>query len=170
MIIFFPISPGRFRIIADLGPSGMGPRPEPTLPEVEALVDRRGPDGLRSLGPIWMAAFGINERKVADYRSGRVFLAGDAAHVHSPAGGQGMNTGMQDAFNLAWKLALIVRGIATSDALLDSYSARSPIATQVLADSGRLTAIAMTRSRLAQQVQNPRPPDPRLCRGAASHG
>ena len=62
---------------------------------------------------------------------------------------------MQDAFNLAWKLALIVRGIAASDALLDSYSAeRSPIATQVLADSGRLTAIAMTRSRLAQQVRN----------------
>ena len=126
MIIFFPISPGRFRIIADLGPSGMGPRPEPTLPEVEALVDRRGPDELTLSDPIWMAAFGINERKVANYRSGRIFLAGDAAHVHSPAGGQGMNTGMQDAFNLAWKLALIVREIAASDALLDSYSAEKP--------------------------------------------
>ena len=60
--------------------------------------------------PIWLAGFRINGRKVSDYRWGRVFLAGDAAHVHSPAGGQGMNTGMQDAFNLAWKLALVVRG------------------------------------------------------------
>ena len=62
--------------------------------------------------PIWLAGFRINERKVKDYRRGRVFLAGDAAHIHSPAGGQGMNTGMQDAFNLAWKLALVIRGEA----------------------------------------------------------
>ena len=67
MIIFFPISPGRFRIIADLG-LREGTRPEPTLPEVEALVDRRGRRTLLS-DPIWMAAFGINERKVANYRA-----------------------------------------------------------------------------------------------------
>ncbi len=70
--------------------------------------------------PIWLSAFRINERKVKHYRAGRVFLAGDAAHVHSPAGGQGMHTGMQDAINLAWKLALVCRG--ASDTLLDSYS------------------------------------------------
>lgn len=79
---------------------------------------------------------------MTDYRAGRVFLAGDAAHVHSPAGGQGMNTGMQDACNLAWKLALVVRGIG-SEGLLDSYSPeRSPIAEQVLKVTGRVTSIA----------------------------
>ena len=63
--------------------------------------------GLRVVDPMWLANFRINERKVADYRHGRVFLAGDAAHIHSPAGGQGMNTGMQDAVNLSWKLAMV---------------------------------------------------------------
>ena len=62
--------------------------------------------------PVWLTGFAVNERKVTDYRAGRVFLAGDAAHIHSPAGGQGMNTGMQDAFNLAWKLALVEQGLA----------------------------------------------------------
>ncbi len=76
------------------------------------MVDERGPGGIKLHDPVWLAAFRINERKVSDYRRGRVFLAGDAAHVHSPAGGQGMNTGMQDAFNLAWKLALVLRGAA----------------------------------------------------------
>jgi 2-polyprenyl-6-methoxyphenol hydroxylase-like FAD-dependent oxidoreductase len=64
---------------------------------------------MTAFDPIWLAGFRINGRKVADYRSGHIFLPGDAAHVHSPAGGQGMNTGMQDAFNLAWKLALVIR-------------------------------------------------------------
>jgi 2-polyprenyl-6-methoxyphenol hydroxylase-like FAD-dependent oxidoreductase len=68
--------------------------------------------------PFGSLAF-INERKVKDYQRGRVFLAGDAAHIHSPAGGQGMNTGMQDAFNLAWKLAMVLHG-AAKPSLLDS--------------------------------------------------
>jgi 2-polyprenyl-6-methoxyphenol hydroxylase-like FAD-dependent oxidoreductase len=103
----FPISPGRYRVIADTGRSEGAHPPDPTLDQVQAVVDRRGPGGLVVSNPVWMAAFRINERKVADYRSGRVFVTGDAAHVHSPAGGQGMNTGMQDAINLAWKLALV---------------------------------------------------------------
>ena len=65
--------------------------------------------------PHWLAGFRIHERKVADYRRGRVFLVGDAAHIHSPAGGQGMNTGMQDAWNLWWKLALTQAGRATGE-------------------------------------------------------
>ena len=71
-----------------------------------------------------------------------MFLAGDAAHVHSPAGGQGMNTGMQDAINLAWKLALVCRGLATAPALLDSYDLeRRPVGAQVIASAGRLTKV-----------------------------
>ena len=108
--IIFPISPGRYRVLADLPASGADHPPAPTLEQVQAMIDRRGPAGLVAFDPIWLTGFRINGRKVSSYRWGRIFLAGDAAHVHSPAGGQGMNTGMQDAFNLAWKLALVVRG------------------------------------------------------------
>jgi FAD binding domain-containing protein/aromatic ring hydroxylase-like protein len=84
-----------------------------------------------------------------------VFLAGDAAHVHSPAGGQGMNTGMQDACNLAWKLALVIRGLAIPEPLLDSYSIeRSAVGRQVLKDAGRLTTLAILRGGVAQEVRN----------------
>ena len=108
---FLPDHGTRFRVIADLGTAAnTGPPPDPTLAQVQAKVDERGPGGLTIVDPVWLAGFRINERKVSDYRRGRVMLAGDAAHIHSPAGGQGMNTGMQDAFNLAWKLALVHRG------------------------------------------------------------
>jgi 2-polyprenyl-6-methoxyphenol hydroxylase-like FAD-dependent oxidoreductase len=77
--------------------------------------------------PRWMSRFHSEERQVPSYRDGRVLLAGDAAHVHSPAGGQGMNTGLQDAANLGWKLAATVRGWAP-DGLLDTYHAeRHPV-------------------------------------------
>ena len=104
--------------------------------------------------PIWLAGFRINGRKVAQYRWGRVFLCGDAAHIHSPAGGQGMNTGMQDAFNLAWKLALVVRN-AADEHLLDSFSSeRSKVGDEVLKTAGRLTAVGTTKSPIAQAVRN----------------
>jgi 2-polyprenyl-6-methoxyphenol hydroxylase-like FAD-dependent oxidoreductase len=155
VLVALPISPGRYRVIADLGASTGTLPASPTLAEVQAVLDQRGPGGLVAHDPVWLSAFRINERKVADYRSGRVFLAGDAAHVHSPAGGQGMNTGMQDAFNLAWKLALVCRGIGAEGLLLDSYSVeRSAVGDMVLSDSGRLTALATLRNHAAQVVRN----------------
>jgi len=151
----FPIAPGRYRIIADVGgPKGAHPV-DPTLDELQALVERRGPGGLTASDPIWLSGFRINERKVADYRRGRVFVAGDAAHVHSPAGGQGMNTGMQDAFNLAWKLALARRGGRSAGLLLDSYSAeRSAVGEQALRNAGRITAVGVIKNHAAQTVRN----------------
>lgn len=155
VLVFFPIAPGRSRIIADLGPSTGPTRPTPTLEECQAIVDRRGPGGIVLSNPIWLAGFGINERKVKDYSTGRVFLAGDAAHIHSPAGGQGMNTGMQDAFNLAWKLAMACHGGSASTDLLDSYSIeRSAVGDKVLADAGRLTKAAMIRNWPLQLLRN----------------
>jgi len=149
--VFFPIEHGRYRIIAD---AGTAPRRDPTLAEVQALVDRRGPGGIVLSDPVWLSGFSINERKVNAFRSGRAFVAGDAAHIHSPAGGQGMNTGMQDAFNLAWKLAVVERG-AASPALLDSYDEeRSAVAKQILADSGRLTRVATLHGSIAQHLRN----------------
>jgi 2-polyprenyl-6-methoxyphenol hydroxylase-like FAD-dependent oxidoreductase len=156
LLALFPMSGGRYRVVADLGDADGEDHPaDPTLQEVQALLDRRGPGGVAGSAPNWLSRFRINERKVADYRAGRVFVAGDAAHVHSPAGGQGMNTGMQDAFNLSWKLALVCRGLARADALLDTYSAeRSPVARQVLRDTGRLTAVGVLRGGLAQAIRN----------------
>ncbi|GGE17148.1 hypothetical protein GCM10011529_24530 [Polymorphobacter glacialis] len=154
VIAVFPITATRFRVIADLGVSQGAEPVAPTLAVVQAILDRRGPQGLTASDPVWLSGFRINERKVADYRRGRVFLAGDAAHVHSPAGGQGMNTGMQDAINLAWKLALVWHG-AASDALLDSYSAeRGAVGEQVLRAAGRLTALATMRNRFGQRLRN----------------
>ncbi len=156
VLVFFPITRDRFRVIADLGAADkMERRADPTLAEVQAKVDERGPGGLTLVDPVWLANFRINERKVSDYRHGRVMLAGDAAHIHSPAGGQGMNTGMQDAFNLAWKLALISKGCGRIDPLLDSYSQeRSAVGDQVLHGAEMATMMATLRNPVAQSLRN----------------
>ncbi len=94
----------------------------------------------------WISRFHSDERQAPQYRVGRVFLAGDAAHVHSPAGGQGMNTGLQDAANLSWKLAAVLQGHAPA-ALLDSYQAeRHPVGKMVLRSSGAILRIALLHS------------------------
>jgi 2-polyprenyl-6-methoxyphenol hydroxylase-like FAD-dependent oxidoreductase len=155
VLVLFPISGARFRVIADVKASGSGGAGgSPSLEAVQALLDERGPAGLRARDPVWMSNFHINERKVQNYRKGRVFLCGDAAHVHSPAGGQGMNTGMQDAFNLAWKLALVWHGGASAS-LLDTYSPeRSAIGEQVLRNAGNLTKVAMLRNPILQEIRS----------------
>jgi 2-polyprenyl-6-methoxyphenol hydroxylase-like FAD-dependent oxidoreductase len=105
---------------------------EPTLGDLSAaLVAVHGTDyGVHS--PVWVSRFTDMARQAACYRNGRVLLAGDAAHVHYPAGGQGLNTGVQDAVNLGWKLAQVVKG-TSSDSLLDSYHAeRHPVGARVL--------------------------------------
>ena len=156
VVAFFPIDRDRFRMIADTGAANQAvPKAEVTLAEAQALADARGPKGLTLTNPVWLANFRINERKVADYRRGQVLLAGDASHIHSPAGGQGMNTGMQDAFNLAWKLAVIERGQGQAEPLLQSYSLeRSAVGDQVLANAERVTTLATLRNPVAQWLRN----------------
>ncbi len=101
----------------------------------------------------WMSRFHSDERQAPNYRSGRVFLAGDAAHCHSPAGGQGMNTGLQDAANLSWKLTAVLRDWAP-DALLDSYQTeRHPVGRTVLRSSGALIRMALARSGPARALR-----------------
>jgi hypothetical protein len=143
-------------MIADIGAAAnQPPRGDLTLAEAQAKVDERGPGGLTLSNPIWLAYFRINERKVSDYYKGRAMLAGDAAHIHSPAGGQGMNTGMQDAFNLAWKLALVQRGQGRTEPLLRSYSVeRSAVGDQVLKNAERFTTMATLRSPVSRWLRN----------------
>ena len=150
-VMIFPISHDRYRIIADIGSN---PAHMPNLEEMQTIINQRGPGGIALSDPIWLSGFNINERKVREYRKNRVFLAGDAAHVHSPAGGQGMNIGMQDAFNLAWKLALVEQGKA-KPFLLDSYSIeRNGVAQQILSVSRWMTKVVLVRNHRLQKVRN----------------
>ena len=104
----------------------------PTLAEIQRLTDQRAPEPVTVSQPTWLANFRCHRRSASAYRRGRVLLAGDAVHIHTPAGGQGMNTGIMDAHNLGWKLALVASGRAPDD-LLDSYGTeRRPVADEVL--------------------------------------
>lgn len=155
LFVVFPMPGPRFRVVATLGAADPGQtRPEPTLAAIQTLINERAGGDFAAEDPQWLANFRVHERKVADYRCGRVFLAGDAAHIHSPAGGQGMNTGMQDAINLAWKLAMVRQGAADPD-LLDSYSPeRSAVGEMVLRHAGRMTEMATLANPAAQGVRN----------------
>lgn len=127
-VVFFPLPRGRYRIICV---GGARPAHDPTLADFQRLLDEVAP-GAEAHDPDWIVRFRLHLRMVPRMREGRAFLAGDAAHIHSPAGGQGMNTGIQDAFNLAWKLALVQTG-AAAPGLLASYDAeRRPVAAAVL--------------------------------------
>jgi len=145
----FPIRENLWRIISTRDPAA-GTAP-PLLDEMQEHLDERGPGGLELSMPEWLSCFRISERKVAKFRIGRVLLAGDAAHIHSPAGGQGMNTGVQDAFNLGWKLGLILRKNGNAEALLDSYhDERSPVARKVITEASLRTKFSLlTRGPIA---------------------
>jgi 2-polyprenyl-6-methoxyphenol hydroxylase-like FAD-dependent oxidoreductase len=120
MLTFFPLAGGRAAIVADLGPAqGDHPPPAPSLEKLQAIFNARTPGGVLS-DPIWNVCYRVHCRQAERYQVGRVFLVGDAAHVCSNIGGQGMNTGMQDAYNLGWKLGLVVNGKSPAS-LADSY-------------------------------------------------
>ncbi|MFF8835339.1 FAD-dependent monooxygenase [Streptomyces sp. NPDC015130] len=133
------------------------PDSEPVdLDEVRAIARRALGSDYGMHDARWISRFHSDERQVPAYRAGRVFLAGDAAHVHSPAGGQGMNTGLQDAANLSWKLVAVLRGDAPDpEALLDSYhSERHPVGAMVLRSSGAIVRLAMAHSSLQRAVRS----------------
>ena len=129
-MIFFPMRGHRWRLTLPFaGSRNAGP---PTLAEIQQLTNQRAPHAITVSDPTWLANFRCHRRSASAYRRGRVLLAGDAVHIHTPAGGQGLNTGIMDAHNLAWKLALVASGRA-ADAVLDSYGTeRRPVADDVL--------------------------------------
>ena len=125
-----------FQLVQPLAPDAEVP--EITLPYLQRMLDEAaGPGRVRLTGLVWSSLFRANIRMAERFRDGRVFLVGDAAHVHSPAGGQGLNTSVQDAWNLGWKLAAVTAGAPA--ALLDSYQEeRLPVAARVLGISTAL--------------------------------
>ncbi|SAL70248.1 FAD-binding monooxygenase [Caballeronia cordobensis] len=144
----FPMGGDRARLIADLpapvasAVNAGDAKSGPTLDECRELVARRVHHKMALSNMTWSSYFHLNSRMVDRLRIERVFLAGDAAHVHSPAGAQGMNTGIQEAFNLGWKIARMLAGSAP-ERLLDTYHAeRHPIERDVLRQSSMLTQMA----------------------------
>ncbi|RLT27852.1 MAG: hypothetical protein DWI48_02310 [Chloroflexi bacterium] len=128
-----------YRVMIEQPPAGLSD--DPTLADLSAkLIEVYGTDfGVRDA--VWITRFTDMSRQAATYRQGRVLLAGDAAHIHSPAGGQGLNTGVQDAVNLGWKLAQVVRG-TSPESLLDTYHAeRHPVGARVLRNTMAQTAL-----------------------------
>jgi 4,5-epoxidase len=151
----FPL-PGRdlWRLMAPSAEAGPVTE-EAVLAEVARLLgERTNCDPSRLGDPEWVTAFRVHHRLVDTYRSGRIVLAGDAAHVHSPFGGQGMNAGIGDAENLAWKLAMVVSGTA-GEALLDSYEAeRRPIAAKLLKSTGAAGNLILGNHVLARLLRD----------------
>ena len=141
LIAFLPMrgegySDTQYRIIARL-PTVLEQKDELTGEDIQSLIDEHTVIKAKVTAARWVSKYIIHRRMTKQFRVGRIFLAGDAAHIHSPSGGQGMNTGIQDAWNLAWKLALVVRGQANTQ-LLESYEAeRIPIAKAILNGSDR---------------------------------
>ncbi|MEU9044713.1 MULTISPECIES: FAD-dependent monooxygenase [unclassified Kitasatospora] len=150
-LLVFPMEGDRLRLIANIPTDEQRTATQEWLQQV---VDERAERPIRIRDSRWLTVFEVHHAQVPDYRVGRVLLAGDAAHVHSPAGGQGMNTGIQDAHNLAWKLALVSTGQA-GPALLDSYHAeRHPVGAQVIQFAGTLTRVATLANPIAQKLRN----------------
>jgi 2-polyprenyl-6-methoxyphenol hydroxylase-like FAD-dependent oxidoreductase len=142
---YFPMASGRHRVVIAYDPE-RAPTGDVTLQEIQAAIDICGPTGARASEPVDLTRFHINQRRTEHYRRARIFLAGDAAHIHSPIGAQGMNTGIQDAFNLGWKLALSVNGRA-STTLLDSYETeREQVGDALLRATDLTTHLALTRN------------------------
>lgn len=163
MTSIFNLGGGVFRIIADTEAKPSGDKP--TLDECQGMVDRRLKLPIHLSNMTWSSYFHVNSRRVERIRIGRVFLAGDAADIHNPATGQGMNTGIQEAFNLAWKLAFVLRGEA-SERLLDTYDEeRRPIEKDVVRATEVVFAVAgakhgplhFVRDHVAPHFDTPEP-------------
>ncbi len=155
-VLITPLPHDLWSIIFELDASQWqdAPQEAPTLNQMQTIMDERSPQPARLSEPLWATYFRINHRQVPQYQVGRAFLVGDAAHIHSPAGGQGMNTGLQDALNLGWKLAQVCRGIAP-ESLLDSYHAeRHPVGHDILRLTTELQSELDQRNRLMMALRD----------------
>jgi 2-polyprenyl-6-methoxyphenol hydroxylase-like FAD-dependent oxidoreductase len=152
LLVVAPLPNGTFRIVAIVESA-----PEhSSVPDIQALIDERGPQSKRSTVKhvVWSSRFHVHHRVAKSYRHGRMFVMGDAAHVHSPAGGQGMNTGLVDAVILGRLLAGVVKGERPESALDVYENLRRPAASKVLGLAGMLTGMAVMRNSLKRAIRN----------------
>ena len=152
LVACFPMKGGRWRVLAT-EPEGDEGRGAPTLEDVQTIFERRTSSGGVLSDATWLARYRASCRQVEHYRDDRVFLAGDAAHAQSPIGAQGMNTGIQDAQDLAWKLALVHRGYARG-LLLDGYETeRRAVGQAMLKSSDPAAKLATIKNPVARAVR-----------------
>ena len=148
----FPMGEKRFRLIASNPLSKPAKDTVPSLEELQKIYDRRSHIPARFHDMNWSSWFRINSRMVSQLQVGRIFLGGDSAHIHSPAGAQGMNTGIQDMINLAWKLAFVINGQANRK-LLDTYGDdRIPVIRSVLTKTEALTGVIGIENQVFRSV------------------
>jgi 2-polyprenyl-6-methoxyphenol hydroxylase-like FAD-dependent oxidoreductase len=150
-VAVFPMSADRRRIVATVGKAEGD---APSLELVQHILEQRAPIGLEARALHWSSYFRIHHRQVARLRKGRIFIAGDAAHIHSPFGGQGMNTGMYDVWNLIWKLDIFLHGLGNEE-LLESYTGeRRPVIKHVIETTDHLTKAMGTPNKVAQALRD----------------
>lgn len=150
-VAIFPMSATRRRIVATVDQTE---GEAPSLELVKRILAQRAPSGIEARSLHWSSYFRIHHRRAAKLRIGRIFIAGDAAHIHSPFGGQGMNTGLHDIWNLAWKLDLFLKGHG-NELLLESYgSERLPIIQDVIETTDQLTKVMGTPNKFAQALRD----------------
>jgi 2-polyprenyl-6-methoxyphenol hydroxylase-like FAD-dependent oxidoreductase len=150
-LAIFPMSASRRRVIATIE-SAEGDAPSIEL--IRDILAQRAPAGFEARALYWSSYFRIYHRHVEQLRAGSIFIAGDAAHIHSPFGGQGMNTGLHDIWNLVWKLDLFLNGVG-NNALLDSYSSeRLPVIKNVIKTTDMLTKVMGTPNKFVQSLRD----------------
>jgi len=150
-VAIFPMSATRRRVVATVENTEGD---APSLDLVRKILAQRAPSAIQADDLHWSTYFRIHRRQVARLSEGRMFLAGDAAHIHSPFGGQGMNTGLHDVWNLVWKLDLFLKGRGNQE-LLDSYSSeRLPVIKNVIETTDMLTKIMGTPHKFAQALRD----------------
>jgi 2-polyprenyl-6-methoxyphenol hydroxylase-like FAD-dependent oxidoreductase len=146
LVLFFPITQGRTRIV--INNCLLDPKTQPTLEYFEKIVYERTRLPLKFKNLQWASMFNVQYKKAKRFSQGRCYLVGDAAHVHSPIGGQGMNTGLQDAYNLAWKIAYVIKHQASSSLLATYHEERHANALKLLRMTKIMTTVATAHSYL----------------------
>jgi len=151
---FFPMAGSNSHRIIGTVPKSLNDRTDLSFADLEKAIKETVGFPMEIEKMNWFSIYKLHHRSVDSFRNGNVFLAGDAAHIHSPAGGQGMNTGLQDAYNLSWKLALVVKNIA-GEKLLDSYNEeRLPFAKWLLKFTDRFFTVMTSNNRFISWVRN----------------
>ncbi len=151
--IFFPMKgEGRFRVIGVLPEEWEDDR-EMDISELNEILEKKYDLKIQISDAQWTASYNLYHRKADQFRHGRFFLGGDAAHIHSPVGGQGMNTGLQDMYNLCWKIALVEKGFASPSILKTYHIERNPFAEQLLKTTDRVFVLAITKNIIIKSFQ-----------------
>ena len=150
----FPMGNHRWRLIASNPISKPSKDTEPSIEELQEIYDQRSPIAARFHDMSWSSWFKINSRMIDTMQVNRVFFCGDAAHIHSPAGAQGMNTGIQDAIDLCWKLALVLKGVASTELLQTYNEDRLPVIHDVLTKTEGLTEIIGSENAFVRSAFN----------------